>query len=170
MNDLPPDPEGVDQFVIYGAYGEIMHKFQILEMVLWGFLARSFKSGTTLDQGMAQVERWNATTFGQMWRGLRTQEHWPDDVVVECDQAVMARNYLAHHYLREYFLVTPSQANRETAGVQLARIADRLDTLLDRLEQHGRSIGVPDVNDLDEQARQEIEALRPTTWLPGPNP
>lgn len=165
MSDDQPEPEQVSQFIVYGAYGEIMHKFQILELVLWGFLARNLKNGITLEQGMARVEQWDGTTFGQMWRGLRTQTHWPDGVVVEGDHAVEARNYLAHHFLREYFLVAPSEAHREDALTMLAKIADRLDALLSQLDEHGRALGMPDVEDLDEQARQQIEALRPTTWF-----
>ncbi|WIV60733.1 hypothetical protein [Amycolatopsis nalaikhensis] len=165
MNNDEPEPERISQFIVYAAYGEIMHKFQVLELVLWGFLARSIKDGTTLEQGMARVERWDGTTFGKLWRGLRTQTHWPDGVVVEGDHAVDARNYLAHHFLREYFLVAPSEAHRENAVAMLARIADRLDALLAQLDDHGRAQGMPDVEDLDEQARKEIEALRPTTWF-----
>ncbi|WP_336160018.1 hypothetical protein [Amycolatopsis sp. VC5-11] len=165
MSDDQPEPERVSQFIVYAAYGEIMHQFQVLELVLWGFLSRSFKNGITLEQGMDRVEQWNGTTFGQMWRGLRTQPHWPDGVVAEVDSAVEARNHLAHHFLREYFLVAPSEAHREDGLAVLHRIASRLDALLDQLDEHSRALGVPNVEDLDEQARQEIETLRPTTWF-----
>ncbi|WP_409183808.1 hypothetical protein F9C11_05445 [Amycolatopsis sp. VS8301801F10] len=93
-----------------------------------------------------------------MWRGLRTQPHWPDSAVPEVDGAVEARNHLAHHFLREYFLVAPSEAHREDAIDMLARIANRLD-------EYSRTLGVPHVEDLDDQIRQEIETLRPTTWF-----
>ena len=116
-----------------------MHKFQVLEVALWGFRARSLKPVTSLDQGMAKVEQWNATTFGQMWRGLRTQDHWPKSLVAEVDRVVEARNHLAHHFLREYFLVVPSQEHRENAVTQLARIACRLDDLRGRLDKHARA-------------------------------
>ncbi|MEV6907226.1 hypothetical protein [Amycolatopsis sp. NPDC051071] len=128
-----PGSEKVDQFIVYGAYGEIMHKFQIVEMVLWGFLARGLKRDITSDQGLAKVEQWDATTFGKVWRGLRTQDHWPEDVVAEVDQAVKARNYLAHHFLREYFLVAPSETHQEDALTQLVRIDRRLAALRARL-------------------------------------
>ena len=101
-------PDEVDQFIIYGAYGEIMHKFQVFELTLWGFLARSIKSGTTLNQAMDRISRWDSTNLGTLWRGLRTQDHWPSEMVSEVDNAVAARNYLAHHFLRDYFVVRPS--------------------------------------------------------------
>ncbi|RSN61527.1 hypothetical protein DMH01_15575 [Amycolatopsis sp. WAC 04182] len=142
-----------------------MHQFQILELPLWGFLARNLKSGITFDQGTAKVERWDATTFGKLWRGLRTQDHWPAGLVAELDQAVKARNYLAHHFLREYFLVVSSDEHREDALTQLARIGKRLDAVLTRLGEHGGALGLPDDDELDEQTRQKIEALRPTSWL-----
>jgi peptidoglycan hydrolase-like protein with peptidoglycan-binding domain len=48
----PEVPDGrVGQFIVYGAYGEIMHQFQVFELTLWGFLTRAIKGGTTLDPG-----------------------------------------------------------------------------------------------------------------------
>ena len=62
----------VDQFIVYGGYGEVMHQLQVLELALWGFLTRGIKPGTSLDQGMKKVEKWNATTIGSLLRaGLR---------------------------------------------------------------------------------------------------
>ncbi|WP_410646532.1 hypothetical protein [Amycolatopsis sp. cmx-4-54] len=165
MSDAEPDSQTVDQFIVYGAYGEIMHQFQLLELTLWGFLARNLKSGITFDQGVAKVERWDATTFGKLWRGLRTQDHWPAGLVAELDQAIEARNFLAHHFLREYFLVVPSEEHREDALTQLARTGGRLDAVMARLDEHARALGLPDDDELDEQTHQAIEALRPTGWF-----
>lgn len=162
------EPERMNQFIVYGAFGEVMHSFQVFELVLWGFLTRSIKRGTSLDQAMERVERWNSTTLGSLWRGLRTHDHWPDGMIAEVDQAVTARNYLAHHFLREYFLVRPSTEHRENALDQLATIANRLDALIAGMEAHSRTLGIPDIDELDNETRQEIEALRPTTWLADP--
>ncbi|MFD6071028.1 hypothetical protein ACFWGA_27800, partial [Amycolatopsis lurida] len=59
----------------------------------------------------------------------------------------------------------PADEHREDALTQLARIGKRLDAVLTRLGEHGRALGLPDDDELDEQTRQEIEALRPTSWL-----
>ena len=42
--------ERVDQFIVYGAYGEVMHQFQVFEMTLWGFLTRGIKPGMSESQ------------------------------------------------------------------------------------------------------------------------
>jgi hypothetical protein len=157
--------EDVDQFIIYGAFGQIMHEFQVFELVLWGFLTRGIKPATQFDQAMQRVDRWDSTTLGGLWRGLRTQDHWPDGIVSEVDSAVEARNYLAHHFLREYFLAKASSSNREDALTQLANVANRLDALMSRLEAHSRDLGIPEFDQLDEETRLEIEAMRPESWL-----
>ena len=41
----------------------------------------------------------------------------------------------------------------------------RLEDLEEALEAHLRSLGVPGIEELDEEARAEIEKLRPTEWL-----
>jgi hypothetical protein len=157
--------ENVDQFVVYGAFGQIMHKFQVFELVLWGFLTRRIRPGTTLDQAMERVIRWDSTTFGQLWRGMRNQDHWPDGIVEEVNGAVDARNYLAHHFLREYFLAEPSSGNRNDALTHLANVANRLDTLMSQLEAHSRKLGIAEFDQLDEETRREIDAMRPESWL-----
>lgn len=161
----PEDQAAVDRFTIYGAYGEIMHKFQVLELVLWGFQSRSIKSGTTVDQAMERISRWDSTTLGSMWRGMRTQDHWPDGMVDEVDHAVLRRNFLAHHFLRECFVVKPSPEHHQRVLTELAAIHARLDRIMGDMETHSRACGIADLEDLDKEAREEIEAFRPTTWF-----
>jgi hypothetical protein len=155
----------VDQFIVYAAFGEVMHEFQVFELVLWQLQSRSIKPGTTPDQAMDKVHKWNSTTFGGLVRGIKNQDHWPCGIAAELEEAVDARNFLAHHFLREYFLVRPSSSHREVALDQLARISRQLDTLHRTIEAHLRSLGIPGVDDLDDETRNEIEAMRPTSWL-----
>ena len=45
MSDSEVPDERVDQFIVYGAYGDVMHQFQVFEMILWGLLTRGIKPG-----------------------------------------------------------------------------------------------------------------------------
>ncbi len=85
----------------------------------------------------------------------------------EAEQAVETRNYLAHHFVREYFSITPSEKLREQATEQLAKVSTRLEELEEALEAHLRSLGVPGIEDLDEETKAMIDKLRPTDWLGG---
>ena len=69
--------DGVSEYLIYIGYGEVMRRFQTLELGLWGLLTRKIKPGTNLGQAMEMVARWDGTTFGQLMRGMKNQEHWP---------------------------------------------------------------------------------------------
>ena len=158
------DPEGFQRYVIFGMYGELMLKFQLLEMTLWSFLSRSIKENTTLDQAMLKVEKWDRTTLGSIFRGLKNQDHWPADLVEELSGAVETRNYFAHHFLREFFLAAPLPENFHRGAEKLTEITDRLDALDEALEAHLRTLGVPTAGDLDEETQAIIDALRPTKW------
>jgi hypothetical protein len=159
-----PDERG-DQFIVYGAYGEVMHQFQVFEMTLWGFLTRGIRSGMSESQALDRITKWDGTTLGQLVRGLKSQDHWPEGMVESLEQAVEARNYLAHHFLREYFVVAPSKKVKKQATEQLANVSARLEDLEEALEAHLRSLGVPGVEELDEEAWAEIDKLRPTEWF-----
>lgn len=166
MGDVSePSSEELDQFIIFGGYGEVMYRFQVLEMGLWGLLARSIKPATTMDQAMAKVEKWNGTTFGELMRGIKNQPHWPKDLLAELLNAVELRNYLAHHFLREYFIAQRTKANRDSAAQELANMANWLDDLSDELDAHLASQGIASIDNLDEETAAEIDALRPKDWF-----
>jgi hypothetical protein len=163
-----PSDEQVDQFIVYGAYGQVMHQFQILELTLWGFLMRGIKPGMSHSQAMEKITKWDGTTLGQVVRGLKSQGHWPTGIIESLEQAVETRNYLAHHFLREYFVVAPSEQARKQATEQLAHVSARLEDLEEALEAHLRSLGVASIDELGNEARAEIEQLRPKDWLGEP--
>jgi len=50
---------------------------------------------------------------------------------------------------------------------ELAAASVRLDALNVAMA-HALTLGVPDADDLDEQIRHELEAMRPKTWLTDP--
>jgi hypothetical protein len=132
-------------------------------------LTRTIKDGTTLDQAMNKVWKWDGTTFGKLVRGLKSQDHWSDGMIDSLEEAVQTRNYLAHHFLRNYFMVTPSEKVEEQTTNQLANVSARLEDLQGALEDHLRSLGVASIDELDEETLAEIDKLRPTEWLEQPS-
>ncbi|WP_433020566.1 hypothetical protein [Kribbella sp. CA-294648] len=159
-----PDGERIDQFIVFAAYGEVMLGFQLMELSLWSLNAINLKPAIQAQQATAKVEKWNGTTFGDLLRGLRTQPHWPPDLLDQLDGALDARNYLAHHFLREHFVLKPSLDTRDRATAQLAEIARRQEKLQSELDTHLRSVGVPDVDKLDDDLLEDLDTLRPTSW------
>lgn len=142
-----------------------MHQLQVLELILWGFLTPGLKPGMSLDQGMRKVEKWNGTTVGSLIRGLKSQQHWPCGTTDQLELAVEIRNYLAHHFLREYFAVLPSEEVRETASQWLADVSVWLEHLEEQLDGHLRSLGVPRYEDIADDVVTEVDKLRPTKWM-----
>jgi hypothetical protein len=72
---------------------------------------------------MDKVWKWDGTTFGKLVRGLRSQDHWPEGMIEPLEEAVQTRNYLAHHFLRSYFMVTASEKIKEQATSRLASVS-----------------------------------------------
>lgn len=101
-----------------------------------GLQTRSIKPATTMEQAMAKVGKWNGTTFGEFMRGMKNQPHWPKDLLDKLLHAVDVRNYMAHHFLREYFIAQRTEANRESAAQELANLANWLDELSGELDAH----------------------------------
>jgi isopentenyl diphosphate isomerase/L-lactate dehydrogenase-like FMN-dependent dehydrogenase len=60
-----------------------------------------------------------------------------------------------------------SEEVKEQATEQLAKVSNRLDCLEKELENHLCSLGVATIDELDEDAKAEIDKLRPTDWLCG---
>jgi hypothetical protein len=164
MSDETPGEAEVDQFIVYGGYGQVMHQLQVLELALWSFLTRGIKSGTSLDQGIKKVEKWNGTTIGNLIRGLKGQSHWPDGLIDQPERAVEIRNYLAHHFLREYFAVSPSERIREEASQWLADTSVWLEAVEEQLDTHQVILGIARLEDLNEDALARMAKLRSTEW------
>ncbi len=55
--------------------------------------------------------------------------------------AVEVRSYLAHHFLREYFMAERSMANRTDATQELANLSNWIDELSVHLDAHLASLG-----------------------------
>jgi hypothetical protein len=157
--------DNTGEYLIYVGYGEVMRRLQILELGLWGLLSRKIKPGTSLGQAMEMVAKWDGTTFGQLMRGMKNQSHWPEGMLDKLLEAVKIRNYLAHHFLREYFMAAPSQENLENASNQLAELSVWLEKLDEELDAHMESLGIETPSSLDAETKVLADTLRPEKWF-----
>ena len=114
---------------------------------------------------MGMVAKWDGTTLGQLLRGMKNQPHWPDGLREKLLEAVEIRNYLAHHFLREYFMAAPSQENFQDASDQLAGLSAWLEKLDEELDAHLESLGIETYSSLDTETRTLAETLRPAKWF-----
>lgn len=159
------------RYMVFAAYGELMLEFQSLELTMYQFLSMRVKQKTTLDQWNRKVEGWYGTTLGRLYGSVKAQGHLTQSLAEELDGAIETRNYLAHRFLIEWTIVVPSIEARDAALEYLAMISDRLTSLEEALADHLRSQGIDvevELDNLDEEAQREIEALRPTRWPLGP--
>jgi hypothetical protein len=143
------DGTAVARFVAMGAYGEVMLRFQLLEMSYWSILAARKRRGMSLGQHIAKLTEWDRQTGERLIKALGL----PDDLRDEAMTAVNTRNLLAHRFLREraVFFSDP-QASYEAARV-LAEVEVKIDEFEERLDAYMRELGI---EGLDES---EIEAL-----------
>lgn len=165
MTNVTESDDATNQALIYIGYGEVMRRFQTLELGLWSLLTRKIKPGTTLNQAIEMVAKWDGTTFGQLMRGMKNQPHWPEGLVGKLLEAVNIRNYLAHHFLREYFMAAPSRENLEDASSQLAELSVWLEELDAELDSHLASLGVETPSSLDAETKILADSLRPEKWF-----
>ncbi|QGN58858.1 hypothetical protein [Nostocoides sp. HKS02] len=141
-----------------------MHKLQVMEMSLWEIQALRMKKGMTDAQAFSQVEKWDGTTFGALYRGMKSQPHWTEELIWKVGQAVQLRNHLAHNFLREFFLAVESQINFEAGVEQLLEWHGAVDELAEQLDEHIKTLGGAQCDELDDMTRAEVEALRPKAW------
>jgi hypothetical protein len=87
------------------------------------------------------VGAWDGTTFGQLMRGIKNQEHWSEGLVDKLLEAVDIRNYLVYHFLHEFFVAVPSQGNLHDAWSRLADLSVWLEELKSELDAHLVSLG-----------------------------
>lgn len=163
MSD-PADPNADSTALIYVGYAALMHALQLLELHLWAIQALNLKANSTDDQNFAKVEKWDGTTFGALVRGMKAQSHWPTGMTDDLEQAVELRNYLAHNFLREFFLASTSAENFGRGTEQLVDWSRKVDDLDERLRIHSESLGVPAIETLDAALLKQIDESRPVNW------
>jgi hypothetical protein len=76
-------------------------------------------------------------------------------------RAVETRNYLAHHFLREFLMAVPSQKNLHDASSQLADLSVWLEELDAELDAHLASLGIETASSIDAEAMALADSLRP---------
>lgn len=131
--------------VVMLGLGETITRFQFLEMTFFSILAARMKKGITLYQGMAKVTGWTTQNMGRLISNLGL----PSDLKEEAEQALDARNYLVHSFMRDRAMKLHDAASCEEIAEELIEVQRRLDELEERLETHARSLGVDDLTDED---------------------
>ncbi|WP_284741899.1 hypothetical protein [Amycolatopsis sp. RTGN1] len=153
-------PGNVARFVVFGAFGELLARFQVLELTFWGILAHRQKRGMTLDQRLAKIEGWNRGVLGN----LVAAADLPAELEEEARRAVEARNYLVHRFMRDRMPFLHDTAFCERVGTELAEVSGRLDDFESALGEHTRALGVPEVTD-DELEELGLANPDPNEWF-----
>lgn len=148
-SDDQPDDAAVARCVAMNAYGEVMLRFQLLEMSYRSILAARKPPGMSLDQHIAKLTEWDRQTGERLIKALDL----PDDLHDEAMTAVNTRNLLAHRFLRERAVFFGDPLASEDAARVLAEVEVKIDEFEERLNAYMRGLGI---EELDEA---EIEAL-----------
>lgn len=154
------DDVAMARFTTMGAYGEVMLRFQLLEMSYWSILASRKPLGMSLAQHIAKLRKQDRQTAQRLINTLDL----PPDLHREAMTAADARDLLAHRFLREraVFFGDPRASNDATRV--LAEVDKKIDDFKQRLEAYMRELGI---DELDEDERATLErAVSPNfdTW------
>jgi hypothetical protein len=141
---FPDDPVEARGVVLLG-FGETIMRFQFLEMTFFSILAIRMKKGITLDQGIAKLTGWTTQNMGRLVGTLGL----PTDLKDEAEQALDARNYLVHSFMRDRAMKLHDAASCEEIAEELVEVQRRLDEFEERLEAYARNLGVDDLTDED---------------------
>ncbi len=142
-----------------GAYGEVMLRFQLLEMSYWSILAVRKPPGMSLDQHIAKLTEWDRQTGERLIKALG----FPDDLHDEAMTAVNTRNLLAHRFLRERVVFFSDPRASNDVARTLAEVQVKIDEFEERLYAYMRGLGI---EELDETEIEELGLEPPdfTTW------
>jgi hypothetical protein len=143
-----------------GAYGEVMLRFQLLEMSYWSILAARKPRGMNWDQYTAKLTGWDRQTGERLINALGL----PSDLQDEAITAVNTRNLLAHRFLREraVFFGDPRASNDATRV--LAEVEQKINEFEQRLNSYMRELSI---DELDDDELEELERAAPPnfdTW------
>ena len=142
------DETAVARFVAMGAYGEVMLRFQLLEMSYWSIFAARKPPGMSLDQHIAKLTEWDRQTGERLIKALGL----PDDLRDEAMTAVNTRNLLAHRFLRERAVFFGDPRASEEAARVLAEVEVKLDEFEERLKAYMRGLGIEELDEADIEA------------------
>lgn len=157
------DPEQVEQFTVYGAYGEVMLQLQLLEMRLHSVAAFRIKPGSTLEQGMERLAGWQKQPMGRIADMLDL----PEDMKTELLRLVGIRNRLAHNFYEDHPLGLRTAEGRTDVLGYLATVHKEIERLDDRLGEHLSSMGVPSPKEVNDMLPDELRM--PEEWFEDEN-
>jgi hypothetical protein len=154
------DDVAVARFTAMGAYGEIMLRFQLLEMSYWSILASKKPRGMSLDQHIAKLTEWDRQTGERLINALGLPPDLHDEAII----AVNTRNLLAHRFLRERAVFFGDPRSSNDAARVLAEVDKKIDVFEQRLNSYMRELSI---GELDEDERAALERAIPPnfdTW------
>ena len=153
----------VDRSLVYVAYGELMHRIQVFDLTVVQLISWLGEPGASFTEKVDEIEELISKTLGRLIHKAKERHEFPDALVDDLDEMLSRRNYVAHHFRREYFMVVTSERVREQALVWLAETAARLESLEAALEDQLHRLGAPDISDLDPTLAK-IDEMRPSDW------
>lgn len=154
LENQEPDPETAERFTVFGAYGEVMLKFQLLEMRLQSIAALGIRPGSNLEQGMAPLEGWREQPLGRIAEMLDL----PNGTRQELLGLVEIRNRLAHHFYEDHPFGLRTHQGRMHALDVLATVHADLERLDERLGEYLKAAGVLDPAEVYEMLPDDLKA------------
>ncbi|MGH4018642.1 MAG: hypothetical protein ACRDT0_05245 [Pseudonocardiaceae bacterium] len=154
------DDTAVARCVAMNAYGEVMLRFQLLEMSYWSILAARKPPGMSLDQHIAKLTEWDRQTGERLIKALGLPDYLRDEAMT----AVNTRNMLAHQFLRERaaFFGDPLASN--DAARVLAEVEVKIDEFEKRLNAYMRELGIEELDEAEIEALGLAEPPDFATW------
>ncbi len=150
----------VGRFVAMGAYGEVMLRFQLLEMSYWSILAARKPPAMSLDQHITKLTEWDRQTGERLIKALGL----PDDLHGEAMIAVNTRNLLAHRFLRERAVFFGDPRASHKAARVLAEVEVKIDEFEERLDAYMRGLGIEELDEAKIEALGLAEPPDFATW------
>lgn len=154
------DDTAVARYVAMNAYGEVMLRFQLLEMSYWSILAARKPPGMSLDQHIAKLTEWDRQTGERLIKALGL----PDNLRDEAMTAVNTRNMLAHRFLRERAVFFGDPLASNDAARVLAEVEVKIDEFEERLSAYMRELGIEELNEAEIEALRLAEPPDFATW------
>lgn len=160
--DSPCEEEHqASNFLVFGAFGEVIFRFQVLELTFFSILAHRQKRGMSFDQRLQKLGAWDQRG---MLKLLMQQAELPSELHKEALVAVNTRNYLVHRFMRERAPFLHDAAFRTKVAEELAGVLYHLDHFEARLEEYTRQLGIAQITDEDLEKLGLIDP-GPNDWL-----
>jgi hypothetical protein len=116
--------------------------------------------------GIEDIERSGQEVLDTTLGGLvhQAKDLLPNNLSSELAEVIKERNYLVHHFLREYFMAQRSVQNRDQAKEYLLGVSSQLGELSNQLDAYLESLGLATPDTLEPELQAQINLLRPKEW------